>query len=97
MTWAMIHMSREIRPLLAGPEGISKKISVPLLEPVKAHESFGVLLKCTLPRCVTAGAGNYTSTLSFAQGRVRHCTVRLMFVGPAPRWMRVYDYGHRFS
>jgi len=88
-------MVREIRPLLVGPEGISKKISVPLLEPLETNQSFGVLLKCTLPRCVTAGTGYYTSTLSFAQDRVRRCTVRLIFVGPAPSWMRVYDCSHQ--
>ena len=47
-------MVRPIRPLLVGPEGISKKISVPFLEPLKANQAFGVLLKCTLPRCLTA-------------------------------------------
>jgi hypothetical protein len=84
-------MARVIRPLLIGPEGMSKKISVPLLEPLKAHQPFGVLLRCTLPKCVTAGTGYYTSTLSFAQDRVRRCTVRLIFNGTAPSWMRVYD------
>ena len=87
-------MRRAIRPLLVGPEGISKKISVPLLEPVAADQPFGVLLKCTLPRCVTTAIGYYTSTLSFAQSRVRRCTVRLEFVGVAPTWMRVYDCSH---
>jgi hypothetical protein len=81
----------EIRPVLVGPEGVSKKISVPLLEPLKANQSFGVLLKCILPRCLTDGIGYYTSTLSFAQDRVRRCTVRLIFAGEAPSWMRVYD------
>lgn len=88
-------MARKIRPLLVGPEGSSKKISVPLLEPLKANESFGVLLKCTLPRCVTAGTGYYISTLSFAQERVKRCTVRLVFIGPMPSWMRVYDCSHQ--
>ena len=63
-------MLHTIRPILVGPEGISKKISVPLLEPLKANESFGVFLKCTLPRCLTDGTAYYTSTLSFAQDRV---------------------------
>jgi hypothetical protein len=66
-------------------------ISVPLLEPVKAREPFGVLLKCTLPRCLPAGSGYYTSTLSFAQDRVPSYEVRLIFVGTAPSWVRVYD------
>lgn len=84
-------MAREIRPLLIGTDGISKKILVPFLEPVKAKQSFGVLLKCTLPRCLPAGIGYYTSTLSFAQDRVPHCEVRLIFVGTPPSWVRVYD------
>jgi hypothetical protein len=84
-------MARRIRPLLVGTDGISKKISVPLLEPVKAQESFGVLLKCTLPRCLPAGSGYYTSTLSFAQERVPRYEVRLVFIGTPPSWVRVYD------
>jgi hypothetical protein len=84
-------MTHKIRPVLVGTEGISKKISVPFLEPLKANQSFGVILKCTLPRCVKAGFGYYTSTLSFAQDRVRRCVVHLIFVGVAPSWMRVYE------
>jgi hypothetical protein len=58
---------------------------------VKARQPFGVLLKCTLPRCLPAGSGYYTSTLSFAQDRVPRHEVRLIFVGKAPSWVRVYD------
>jgi hypothetical protein len=87
-------MLRKIRPLLIGTEGISRKISVPPLELVKAQQPFGVLLSCTLPRCARAGVSYYTSTLSFAQDRVRHCEVRLTFIGPAPKWVRVYDCTH---
>jgi hypothetical protein len=84
-------MSRQIRPLLIGTDGISKKIAVPFLEPVKAQESFGLVLQCTLPRCLPAGSGYYTSTLSFAQDKVPRYEVRLIFVGTAPSWVRVYD------
>jgi hypothetical protein len=84
-------MSHQIRPLLVGTEGISKKISVPFLGPVEAHQSFGLLLKCTLPRCVNGGFGYYTSTLSFAQDRVRRSMVRLIFAGSVPSWVRVYE------
>jgi hypothetical protein len=84
-------MARRIQPLLIGTDGISKKISVPFLEPVKAKEPFGVLLKCALPHCLPAGSGYYTSTLSFAQDRVPRYEVRLIFVGTAPSWVRVYD------
>jgi len=84
-------MAHKIRPFLVGTEGISKKISVPFLEPLKAKQSFRVLLTCTLPRCMNAGFGYYTSTLSFAQDRVQRCVVRLIFPGPGPDWMRVYE------
>jgi hypothetical protein len=84
-------MVHKIRPVLVGPEGISKKISVPFSEPLRANQPFGVLLKCMLPRCITGFTAYYTSTLSFDQDRVRRCTVRLIFAGRAPSWMRVYD------
>ena len=84
-------MVQPIRPLLVGSEGISRKLSVPFLEPLEAHDSFAVLLKCVLPRCVKAGFGYYTSTLSFAQDSVRRCEVRLIFAGPTPSWLRVYE------
>lgn len=84
-------MTRPIRPLLVGSEGISRKISVPFLEPLKAHDSFTVRLECVLPHCMKLGFGYYTSTLSFAQDRVRRCEVRLIFAGPAPTWLRVYE------
>jgi hypothetical protein len=84
-------MRHEIRPLLVGAEGISKKISVPFLEPLRANQSFAVLLKCTLPCCLKSGIAYYTSTLSFAQARVRRCVVHLIFVGAAPSWLRVYE------
>jgi len=84
-------MTHKISPVLVGTEGISKKISVPLLEPLKANQSFSVLLKCTLPRCIKAGFGYYTSTLSFAQARIRRSVVHLIFVGTPPSWVRVYE------
>ncbi len=84
-------MVRPIRPLLAGSEGISRKLSVPFLEPLKANDSFVVLLKCILPQCLKAGFGYYTSTLSFTQDRVRRCEVCLIFAGPMPSWLRVYE------
>jgi len=84
-------MAQPIRPLLVGSEGISRKLSVPFLEPLKANDSFAVLLKCVLPRCIKAGFGYYTSTLSFAQDRVRRCEVRLIFTGLTPSWLRVYE------
>lgn len=84
-------MKHQIRPLLIGAEGISKKISVPFLEPLKANQSFGVLLKCVLPRCITPGIGYYTSTLSFSQRHVRRSEVRLIFADTPPTWLRVYE------
>ncbi len=84
-------MSHAIRPLLVGTKGVSKKLSVPFVEPLRANQPFRVMLKCTLPGCITSGFGYYTSTLSFAQDRVRRCGVRLVFVGSAPDWIRVYE------
>jgi hypothetical protein len=84
-------MSHAIRPLLVGSKGVSKKLSVPFIEPLAANQPFRVMLKCTLPGCITPGFGYYTSTLSFAQDRVRRCAVRLVFVGSAPDWIRVYE------
>lgn len=39
------------------------------------------------------GFGYYCSTLSFAQVRIPRCTVRLIFAGSAPVWVRVYEAG----
>jgi hypothetical protein len=83
-------MVRPIRPLLVGSEGISRKLSVPFLEPVKTHDPFKVILKFHLPRCLKAGFGYYTSTLSFTQDCVSTCEVRLIFASSMPSWLRVY-------
>jgi hypothetical protein len=84
-------MAHEIHPYLVGPTGISKKIAVPFLEPLTSNQPFSIMLKFTLPRCVTAGNGYYTSTLSFAQPVVPRSTVQLIFEGAAPSWVRVYE------
>src|SRR5205814_1827088 len=82
-----------IRPMLVGADGISKKIAVPFLEPASAQQPFNVLLKCKLPGCMKAGMEYYTSTLSFGQEQVRRSTVRLLFFGERPAWVRVYVCG----
>jgi hypothetical protein len=79
-----------IRPMLIGADGTSKKIAVPFLEPVAAQQAFSVLLKCKLPGCMKAGLEYYTSTLSFDQTLVRRSTVRLVFSGHRPAWVRAY-------
>lgn len=84
-------MSHGIQPLLVGPEGLSKRISVPFLKPLSANQPFEVMLRCTLPRCIQAGFSYYASVLQFAQDRVGRCEVRLVFLGPAPTWLRVYE------
>ncbi len=81
----------KIKPLLAGADGISKKVAVPFLEPLMANQPFSVLLECELPGCMRGGLDYYTSTLSFGQEQVRRCTVRLMFFGERPGWVRVYE------
>jgi hypothetical protein len=83
----------EIRPLLVGPDGCSKKIAVPFLQPLTAQQPFAVLLKCELPGCMKTGLEYYTSTLSFSQEQVRRSTVRLIFGRDRPDWVRVYRFG----
>ena len=84
-------MSHGIQPLLVGPEGLSKRISVPFLKPLSSSQPFDVMLRCTLPRCIKAGFSYYASVLQFAQDRVARCEVRLIFAGIAPSWLRVYE------
>ena len=48
-------MAHKIRPLLIGTDGVSKKISVPFLEPLRADQHFRVMLNCTLLRLHQAG------------------------------------------
>jgi len=88
-------MQHKIQPVLIGANGLSKKISVPFLEPLRAQQPFRVMLRCTLPRCMTLGFAYYTATLSFAQDRIRRSTVRLIFVGQKPNWVRVYECSRR--
>jgi hypothetical protein len=64
-------MSHGIEPLLVGPEGLSKRISVPFLKPLSANQPFEVMLRCTLPRCIKAGFSYYASVLQFAQAPPR--------------------------
>jgi hypothetical protein len=90
-------MANEIQPVLVGAESISKKISVPLLEPLNMHQPFSVLLKFTLLGALKTGFGYYSSTSSFAQTRSHHCVVRLTFFGPSPEWMRVYESAGKVS
>lgn len=80
-----------IRPILVGPDGISKKVAVPFLAPLSAQEPFSVLLKFNLPGCMKAGVDYYTATLSFQQERVQRYTMRLTFNHDLPAWLRVYE------
>jgi hypothetical protein len=82
-----------LRPVLLSADGLSKKLAVPLLKPLAAEEPFDVFLACALPGCMKTGVEYYTSTLSVAQERVRTSTVRLVFIGDRPRWLRVYECG----
>lgn len=81
----------KIRPLLIGSDGISKKLAVPFLEPLNAQEPFHVLLTCKLPCCMKSGVDYYSSTMSLAQRQVPRFTVRLVFAGIRPNWLRVYS------
>jgi len=81
----------KIRPLLVGADGISKKIAVPFLMPLTEQQGFDVVLRCELPDCMKTGVEYYTSTLSFDQPSIPRCTIRLVFVGSRPEWVRVYE------
>ncbi len=80
-----------IRPLLVGPDGISKKVAVPFLSRLKAQQPFSVLLHCELPGCMKSGVDYYTTTFAFDQDRVGRYTMRLTFLHAKPAWVRVYD------
>ena len=82
---------RPIKPILIGPESISKRVTFALLETLNRNDRFDVLVKCTLKGCLTPGVGYYSSTLCFAQRIIQRCTVRLEFSGEAPEWVRVYE------
>jgi len=87
----------KIRPLLVGPDSISKKISVPFLAPLQSQQPFAIELICTLPRCIQPGLDYYTATLSFAQESVPKYSVELVFEGDLPDWVRLYDCEARGS
>src|ERR1700757_17472 len=74
----------QIEPLLIDHDGISKKIAVPFLQPLRANEPFSVRLKCELPGCMKSGLEYYSVTTSFAQDGVPQSTVRLTFKGDCP-------------
>jgi hypothetical protein len=80
-----------IRPILVAADGISKKLAVPLLVPLKQREPFRVFLSCELPGCMKAGVEYFTATLSFEQNTVPQCTIRLRFLRCRPDWVRVYE------
>lgn len=84
-------LAHQIRPLLVGPDGISKKLAVPLLRPLASGEPFSVMLTCKLPGCMNGGTEYYTSTVSFDQPQIRRFRVRLKFLRLRPDWLRVYQ------
>jgi hypothetical protein len=84
-------MMHPIRPLLVGSDGISKRLSVPFLETLTTHQPFTIMLKCTLPQAVKRGLSYYTLRLAFAQDRIPRATVKLLFSGTRPSWLRVYE------
>ena len=82
---------QQIRPTLVASDGVSKKISVPFLQPLAFRQRFSVLLNCNLRGCVTTGVQYYTSSLSFDQHSIESASVHLIFVKTRPEWVRVYE------
>lgn len=81
----------KIRPILVDSDGVSKKISVPFLQPLALRERFSVLLNCNLPGCITTGVQYYTSSLSFDQTSIERAAVHLIFARTRPEWVKVYE------
>jgi hypothetical protein len=81
----------KIQPILIGPDGISKKIAVPFLNPLAPHDAFEISLHCRLPGVYSPGIGYYTSSLSLDQDKVGRCKVELVFPRSRPAWVRVYE------
>jgi len=81
----------KIRPVLIGPDGISKKIAIPFLAPLGAQQPFKIELTCELPSCMKAGLEYYTASLSFGQDRVHRYAVQLTFEKGRPEWVRLYE------
>ena len=80
----------KIKPMLIGPDGISKKIGVPFLDPIRRNGPFDIALHCRLPGVFPPQLGYYTSSLSLDQKRVGRSVVSLTFVHQKPSWVRVY-------
>jgi len=80
-----------IRPILLGPDGISKKVSVPFLGPLSSKDPFHAVLTCKLPGCMKAGEDYCAVTLSFDQDRIARFTMRLTFAHGRPDWVRAYE------
>ena len=85
------HRSHRIRPMLVGPDGISKKLAVPFAQPLAYNSAFHVALVCKLPQCMKFGVDYFESTLSFAQSIIQSYTVAIEFSGTFPSWVRVYE------
>ena len=81
----------QIRPVLLGPDGTSKKIVVPFLKPIRAKEAFEIRLDYELPGCMKPGLDYYTASLSFVQDRVPHYEAKIVFERDKPQWVRVYE------
>jgi hypothetical protein len=85
--------THRIRPILLGPDSISKKIGIPFLAPLTMGQPFRVLLICELPGCIKPGIDYYTASLSFDQASVERFGVRLLFLHDEPDWVRAYEPG----
>ena len=83
--------NHEIRPVLLGSDGLSKKIGIPLLQPLAPSEPFSVLVRCRMPGSMKSGLDYYTSTVSVSQARVTSFATRILFIGKHPEWLRVYQ------
>lgn len=82
--------THKIRPILLGPDGISKKLEVAMLSPIAVSQPFSIELDCVLPGCMKSGVQYYAASLSFDQPSVDRFEVRLQFEGAQPDFVRAY-------
>jgi hypothetical protein len=80
-----------IKPVLLGADGLSKKIAVPLLQPLSKDDPFSVRVVCHIPGCVASGVDYYSCTFSVAQQSIQTSSVRLVFLSERPEWVRAYE------
>ena len=84
--------THKIRPILLEPDGLTKKIKLPFINPIFQGDRFHVRLYCELPRCIEFGKDYVVASLSFKdRAGIKNFSVKLEFNKNHPKWVRLYD------